>query len=315
MIHKILFGNYIEIFKMNDKEYKEYARMLNIIDQKFSDSRLWEYGLKPFCISSINITFIKCFTNISKLTVKFEEKYKNTANKDVVNGKNEPLLTTLIKKDINKLTLAADSSSVFAAGIITPSSSLTKIIIILSVYADIQEQVYNELKNYENKFNGFKLKSIHELHYLRAVVHEVLRSQTKSSSFDRYILNNNITLNGYNIPKGSLVYANYQYILHDNNNWFDADNIFNINNFLDDNNHFKQNPAFVAFGTGKRSCPGESLAIRNIYYFLPKIILRYKISASNNVINTIKNTVNYSEIKWESLPVILEKRSNIFTNQ
>ena len=47
------------------------------------------------------------------------------------------------------------------------------------------------------------------------VVHEVLRSQTKNSSFDRYILNKNITLNGYNIPNGSLVYANYQYILHE----------------------------------------------------------------------------------------------------
>ena len=180
-------------------------------------------------------------------------------------------------------------------------------LVLLAVYQNVQQKLYIEIKHHANKYGEFKLTNTHKLHYLRAVVHETFRSKSYDPSFERYILKRNVKINGYNIPKRSLVYGSYTLFMHDSNKWIDPSIQFNVNNFLDDNGHFKANDAFVMFGTGKRSCPGESLGKRNIYYLLASIVLRYKITASNKVHTKVDQLGNAGK-GWEELPLIFEKR-------
>eukprot|EP00483_Globobulimina_turgida_P004879 UN04888 len=57
---------------------------------------------------------------------------------------------------------------------------------------------------------------------------------------------------------------------------------FDLNNFLDLDGKFVLNPAFSAFGIGRRNCPGSSLAKREIYILLGRTLLRYKISPESD---------------------------------
>lgn len=77
----------------------------------------------------------------------------------------------------------------------------------------------------------------------------------------------------YPIPANTYVIVHQSCILMDEKNWINADN-FNPDRFLD--KHGKCNivktVAFIPFGTGRRICPGEQLAINDLFLILVRFI-------------------------------------------
>ena len=98
-------------------------------------------------------------------------------------------------------------------------------------YGDIQDRVYKELVTEFGESNPkFSLKVINKLHVFRAFVYEILRLSTLGiASIPRYVLDDNVTFAGYNIPKGYGIIGDYASQNKDKTKWksFEGINIKN----------------------------------------------------------------------------------------
>merc|ERR1719229_1730018 len=93
------------------------------------------------------------------------------------------------------------------AGIHSTSAMTAAMIVWLCLFPNIEQKIYKELKDFEMKYEIFKLKHVEELHILRAFVHEVLRFPSKASfgNLPRAIFSEKVTINGFNVPKNSQI--------------------------------------------------------------------------------------------------------------
>ncbi|XP_037386847.1 cytochrome P450 2G1-like isoform X2 [Pygocentrus nattereri] len=67
-------------------------------------------------------------------------------------------------------------------------------------------------------------------------------------------------------------------VLKDEGMW-DSPWTFNPNNFLDAKGKFRNNPAFLPFSAGKRSCVGESLARMELFMFIVSLMQHFTLSS------------------------------------
>jgi len=182
------------------------------------------------------------------------------------------------------------------------SNTLEFTIAYAAKYPNIQQQIRHEIKaaicdaDIGDSKNGYFvhvdiLENVKNLPLLRAFVHDVLRvSGTGTWGIPRTNGSKEIWVNGYRIPKNTVICANAEY-MHKHNPalWKNA----SLNLKTDDiclENWLKKNEEtgevqfssteeqpFFAFGTGKRICPGREMALKEVYCVLGQLLWNYQI--------------------------------------
>jgi hypothetical protein len=196
------------------------------------------------------------------------------------------------KEEISNLDIIKEVYVMILAGAETTSKTLEYGLLLLAKYPNIQEQIYNELINHNYNNNNNILNMINQLHIFRAFIYELLRLSHVVPWALPHLSNQDveITLNNhsYIIPKNTVILPNIQYANLNAETW-NNNNIYsnelNLLNWLNNENKFKMNNNLMTFGTGKRNCVGQSIAIRTLYIVFSLIIIHYKINAPNNNIN------------------------------
>ncbi|XP_006879894.1 PREDICTED: cytochrome P450 2J2-like [Elephantulus edwardii] len=109
--------------------------------------------------------------------------------------------------------------------------------------------------------------------YTNAVIHEVQRmgniiplNVPREVTFDT-------TLDGYYLPKGTMILTNLTALHRDPKEWATPDT-FNPEHFLE-NGQFKKREAFLAFSIGKRACLGEQLARTELFIFFTSLLQKF----------------------------------------
>ncbi|KAI0042142.1 cytochrome P450 [Auriscalpium vulgare] len=129
--------------------------------------------------------------------------------------------------------------------------------LMLALYPDVQARAQAEL---DAITGGERLPSFTDrpaLPYIEAVCKEILRWKVAVPIGVPHATSEDDIFDGYFIPKGTLVIANAWSILHDPVVYPDPE-IFNPERFLTDDGQFKDDLGLtVAFGGGKRICPGR----------------------------------------------------------
>ncbi|CAL8234648.1 unnamed protein product [Arctogadus glacialis] len=92
------------------------------------------------------------------------------------------------------------------------------------------------------------------------------------------LTNRDTPLGKYTIPKGTVVMATLNSVLHDETVW-ETPHSFNPQHFLDQDGQARKREAFLPFSAGKRVCPGEQLARMELYIFLSSLLQRFSFSA------------------------------------
>ena len=252
----------------------------------------------------------------------FEKNYVNTS-KTIQLTENEPPVIQWYKQyKMGKLTrkeMIADIRVIMIAGVHSTSSLTTEMVNYLCILPEIENKLYIELKKFENKYGIFQLKHVEELHLLRAFVHEVFRFPGKGSfgNLPRGIIDDDIEINGYKIPKNSQIVVGLDKFGHDENIWKNPYK-FDLDNFMDNNGKFKNNAAFTKFGIGRRNCPGMSLAKKEIYLLLGRMILNYRFyTKDKKLLEKSKNMPDWNDIRhtsernklFDELKIFVEKRN------
>jgi len=110
------------------------------------------------------------------------------------------------------------------------------------------------------------------LPYTEAVLMEAQRlSSIAPFTVPHYALRDT-EIQGYFIPKGSIVQLNLHSVLNDKNTWKDVDT-FCPERHLDINGKIVKTDHFYPFGLGKRMCSGEALA-KNTYFLFTATLVK-----------------------------------------
>ncbi|GFU01048.1 cytochrome P450 2F2 [Trichonephila clavipes] len=194
------------------------------------------------------------------------------------------------KNYFSEKTLEGNLAGLFLGASDTISSSLSYLLRLMCKYKEVQGKVYAELIEAIGKDGKVRYEDKSKVPYTFAVIMETQRyvsvvrlSSTRKAKQD-------IPVKGYVIPKGADITANLWALHHDPKYWDNPDE-FLPERFLTDGGTklIKQPASYAPFSTGKRNCPGETVAWMGILSYFTEIVKHFEISLAPGMDPEIKD--------------------------
>nr|ABZ88706.1 cytochrome P450 1A1 [Mugil cephalus] len=229
---------------------------------------------------------MKKFVGINDRFINFVQKivteHYATYNKDNIRDITDSLIDHCEdrKLDENANVQISDEKVVgivndlFGAGFDTISTALSWSVMYLVTYPEIQERLYEELKEKVGVDRTPVLADRNNLPLLEAFILEIFRHSSFLPFTIPHCTTKDTSLNGYFIPKDTCVFINQWQINHDPELWKDPSS-FNPDRFLNADGtevNRVEGEKVVIFGMGKRRCIGEVIARNEVYMFLAILI-------------------------------------------
>ncbi|KAF7355981.1 O-methylsterigmatocystin oxidoreductase [Mycena venus] len=195
-------------------------------------------------------------------TVELEDLFQQ-ANPD-------PDIETLIKNV---------AATTYVAGSDTTLSTLLSFFLAMVLQPEIQERAYAEITAAipdRDRLPSFEDRR--KLPYLDCVVQECLRWNPVGNLAIAHYLTEDDTYRGWRVPKGTTVLTNIWAMLHEPSVRYPDPMAFNPDRFSDAQQVNGLNPLpDLAFGFGRRICPGRFLAVETVWIVAVSVIASYKI--------------------------------------
>lgn len=154
------------------------------------------------------------------------------------------------------------------AGTDTSSSTLEWVMANLLNHPDVLKKVTVELDNQIGEDKLIDESDISKLSYLQSIILETLRLYPTAPLLLPHMSSNDCTIQGYDVPRNTILLVNAWAIHRDPNVWDDAASF--------KPERFETNKAdaykLMPFGLGRRSCPGAGLAQRTVSLTLGSLI-------------------------------------------
>ncbi|XP_026324880.1 cytochrome P450 9e2-like [Hyposmocoma kahamanoa] len=195
------------------------------------------------------------------------------------------------QKQINRVwsddDLCAQVILFFIAGFEGVSSAMTFLLYELSVNPDVQEKLYQEIRENEAKNNGkFDYNSIQNMVYMDMVVSETLRLWTSGFATDRYCNKdynlgkpNDEATEDYIMRKGESLQIPVCAI-HRDPEYYPNPHKFDPERFSEENKHKIQPFTYLPFGIGPRNCIGSRFALCEVKVMAYQVVNCFEVFPS-----------------------------------
>jgi len=171
--------------------------------------------------------------------------------------------------------LRDEMMTLFLAGHETTASALTWTLYLLSRYPDVEAKLVDELQ----RVLAGRVPSasdLPKLPYIEMVIREALRLYPPAPGLAREPIED-VTLGGYDVPKGSLVSANTYAIQRDGRFFADPER-YDPERFAPGWEERIPRYAYLPFGGGPRACIGSGFAMMEARLILATVAQSYKLS-------------------------------------
>ncbi|XP_013406462.1 steroid 17-alpha-hydroxylase/17,20 lyase [Lingula anatina] len=167
---------------------------------------------------------------------------------------------------------------IFFGGTQTTVDTLKWMIMYVADNPEVQTKLHKELDALGDDISGLR-HCRHKLPYSEAVQREVLRMRPVAPVGVGHQALSDTKLGAYDIPKGTVLYANIMAIHHDPKNW-ESPEIFKPERFINSDGSLKEvdNKIWIPFSSGKRKCVGESVARANLMMISALFFSRFEVS-------------------------------------
>ncbi|KAK3723553.1 hypothetical protein LTR37_001805 [Vermiconidia calcicola] len=225
----------------------------------------------------------------------------------------------LTGKGFSREQLKVESSLLIAAGADTTSLTLAAALFYLVHNPRVKHTLVEELQSVcsSEDWNQISPSKLISLPYLRAVVDETLRlAPPVPSSLPREVLKGGITIDGNNIPEGTIVGVS-AYAIHRNSDYFPEPETFYPERWILTDCEETSTPsslpnvpvprtrdsvalarqAFVAFSQGSRGCIGRQLAYYELHTALALLLYRFDIRLAKHPLTQrpVKDSTDWRE--------------------
>uniref|UniRef100_A0A8C9PAX7 Cytochrome P450 n=1 Tax=Spermophilus dauricus TaxID=99837 RepID=A0A8C9PAX7_SPEDA len=184
---------------------------------------------------------------IDMYLLHMEEERKNNSNSSF----NEDYLFYII-------------GDLFIAGTDTTTNSLLWCLLYMSLNPDVQEKVHEEIERVIGPNRPPSLTDKAQMPYTEATIMEVQRLTVVVPLAVPHMTSEKTVLQGYTIPKGTLILPNLWSVHRDPTIWEKPEDFY-PDRFLDDQGQLLKKEFFIPFGIGKRVCMGEQLAKMELF--------------------------------------------------
>ncbi|EJF55407.1 cytochrome P450 [Dichomitus squalens LYAD-421 SS1] len=158
-------------------------------------------------------------------------------------------------------------------------STLCGFFLAMSLYPNVQRKAQAELDAVVGPGRLPELEDLDQLPYVNAIIKEALRWHHPTPLAVPHTSTSDGEYSGYFIPKGSAVIVNIWSILH-NPEYYPRPDEFVPERFMKDGNldAAVRDPSTVAFGFGRRVCPGRHLADNMLFIYISSVLHTYNIT-------------------------------------
>ncbi|CAL8352088.1 unnamed protein product [Lota lota] len=263
-----------------------FLSLLKIISQtlKYLSSPMGQlYNVFPWLPDRLSSKHRATFNDIEKLRKFIMEKildHQETMDPNSPRDYIDCFLTRLKQEqdnatsEFNHENLESTVLNLYLAGTETTSTTIRFALSVLMKYPNIQEHMQQEIASVIGPERFPNMEDRKSLPFTDAVIHEVQRLlDIVPMNLPHYAVQD-ISFRGYDIPKGTIIIPMLHSVLREEQHW-ETPWSFNPHHFLDLDGNFKNNPAFLPFSAGKRSCVGESLARMEIFLFVVSLVQRF----------------------------------------
>ncbi|XP_026324875.1 cytochrome P450 9e2-like [Hyposmocoma kahamanoa] len=183
--------------------------------------------------------------------------------------------------------LCAQAILFFIAGFETVSSAMSLLLYELAVNPDVQEKLYQEIRENEAKNNGkFDYNSIQNMVYMDMVVSETLRLWPPGVGLDRYCNRdynlgkpNDKSTEDYIIRKGEALQIPV-WAIHRDPAYYSNPDKFDPERFSIENKHKILPFTYIPFGLGPRNCIGSRFALCEVKVMAYQLLNAFEVSPS-----------------------------------
>ncbi|KAK3923757.1 Methyl farnesoate epoxidase [Frankliniella fusca] len=166
----------------------------------------------------------------------------------------------------------------FTAGGESTANTLSFCLMYMVKYPAVQAKVHAELDAVcTGPDHAVTMSDRARLPYLEATMAEVMRTNTIAPLAPPHEASEDVEMNGYIIPKGTMFLLSLWGVMHDKKHWGDPE-AFRPERFIDSEGKFKKDPWLIPFGMGKRHCVGEGLAMQTAFLFFANLMNRFKFT-------------------------------------
>ncbi|XP_017774235.1 PREDICTED: cytochrome P450 4C1-like [Nicrophorus vespilloides] len=270
--------------RIQRQEKSPYLTALESV-KKISFTRVWNSLLHPDWIFD-NMAIGKEFKR--NLEMINDHCMKVIKEKQTIGLNDKSFLDILLSENQGEFSIKdiLDEVNTFMfAGHDTTSTAIAFILHCLSLHADVQKKLYEEIEaNFGAEVGTLTYRDLQSTVYLDRVIKESMRLFPPVASISR-VLDYDLELTNATLPAGCYVEC-FIYMLHRNSKIYPDPEVFNPDRVDAEDQH---HAAFAAFSAGLRNCIGQKYAMLEIKSTLIKILQRFEIYGGE----TISNLQNY----------------------
>ncbi|EIM84332.1 CyP450 monooxygenase [Stereum hirsutum FP-91666 SS1] len=160
----------------------------------------------------------------------------------------------------------------FLAGVDTTGVALTNLVLALLLYPEVQRSAQTQLDSVVGRERLPSLDDRGKLPYIEATCKELLRWRLVTQIGIAHATKDDDVYDGYFIPKGKHLSLDFAAMLHDPVRYPDPES-FRPERFLTPSGEYNDDPHMaVAFGFGRRICPGRHLVDEILYTFVSSFL-------------------------------------------
>ncbi|KAI9441780.1 cytochrome P450 [Lactarius indigo] len=161
-------------------------------------------------------------------------------------------------------------------------SSMTSLFAALTLYPEVQRRAQAQIDFVVSRDRLPTFEDRSHLPYIDAICKELLRWQMVLPLGFPHASTEDSVYRGFFIPKGSITLTNSWGILHDPDLYPDPET-FNPERFLNQDGTFRDDPTIsLAFGGGKRICPGRHLVDATLFIVAASVLSVFNVTKAKD---------------------------------
>lgn len=182
-----------------------------------------------------------------------------------------------------KVHIKAILMDIFLAGVDTSANTTIWAMAELARNPRVMKKAQDEVRNYIGKKGKVSEGDIDQLHYLKLIIKETLRLHPPAPLLLPRDTMSHVKVNGFDIYPKTIVQVNAWAIGRDSNYWKKPEEFF-PERFTDNSIDFRgQNFELLPFGSGRRSCPGIFMGLKNVELALANLLYNFNWKLPNGM--------------------------------